>query len=358
MTEDLDRSYGVAEEALKALRALHLAATPRNLELLIFHLGRSNGELSRDLKASIGPDGAMSQEQADRLYEVHILRVDLASEIAEMLQRFETEVGKVAGAVAESGRDSKDHAEALSNLSGALTDKLGTSNADVSRLVDGVLTVVKAVTETNSRLETQLADSSEEITFLKESIAVIQLEAMTDPLTGVKNRKTFDDAIERTVDKSRQDHVPMSLILADVDHFKRFNDRWGHQTGDQVLRLVADMMKANVKGQDVLARYGGEEFAIILPQTTRDNGILLADRIREAVGARALKKRRTNENMGNVTLSMGVATLREDDTVETIIERADRCLYAAKANGRNQVVCDATEPAALSGKASADGAAA
>lgn len=340
MTHELDNSFGVAEESLKALRQLRLSATPHNIELLIYHLNRSHPDLSKDLKASVAPDGSMTEEQAKRLYETHILRADIASEIAEMLQRFEGEIGKVQGVVSKTGRDSKGYSEELTSLSGALTDTIGTSNPDVARLVDGVLTVVTSFRQANEQLETQLAESSEEITFLRESIATIQQEAMTDPLTGVKNRKTFDDSIERILQRARADGTPMSLIFADVDHFKRFNDRWGHQTGDQVLRLVAEMMKANVKGQDVLARYGGEEFAIILPETSLENGIRLADRIRESISARVLKKRRTNESMGNVTLSMGVATLSDGDCPETLIERADRCLYAAKAQGRNRVVAE------------------
>ncbi len=346
MIEDLDRSYGVAEEALKAIRGLRLAATPRNIELLMAHLYQNHPTLSEDFEKSVRPDGSMGQPQADRLYDAHILRTDLAAEIAVMLQRFEAEVAKMSGAVAQSGAESRGHSEELSTLSVALSDIVdedagGGGNPDIMRLVQGVIKVARAAQETNEQLEQQLNESSDEISFLRENIASIQQEAMTDPLTGVKNRKTFDVAIEKTIDRAREEETPMSLVLADVDHFKRFNDKWGHQTGDQVLRLVADMMKQNVKGQDVLARYGGEEFAIILPATSRDNGVKLADRIREAVGARALKKRRSNESMGNVTLSMGVAELRSGDTVEAIIERADKCLYQAKAAGRNQVVSDA-----------------
>ncbi|MEO1014788.1 MAG: GGDEF domain-containing protein [Pseudomonadota bacterium] len=341
MTEDLDRTYGVAEEALKAIRALKLAATPRNIELLMAHLYGSHPALSTDFEKAVRPDGSMGQGQADKLYDSHILRTDLAAEIAVMLQRFEAEVSKMSGAVAQSGEDSRGYCDELSTLSGELNDIVDDGgDQNVIKLVEGVIRVARAAQDTNQKLEEQLAESSDEISFLRENIASIQQEAMTDPLTGVKNRKTFDVAIIKTVERAHEEDQPMSLVLADVDHFKRFNDKWGHQTGDQVLRLVADMMKQNVKGQDVLARYGGEEFAIILPATSRDNGVKLADRIRQAVGARALKKRRSNESMGNVTLSMGVAELRAGDTVEAIIERADKCLYQAKSDGRNCVVSD------------------
>lgn len=163
---------------------------------------------------------------------------------------------------------------------------------------------------------------------------------MLDPLTGIKNRKTFDATIRDKFVEARKQGTPLTLVLADIDHFKSFNDQWGHQTGDQVLRLVAEVMNANVKGKDVLARFGGEEFAVILPETSLANAAMLANRIRRAVEARRLKKRRTGEDLGVITMSMGVALATPNDDVENFIERADQCLYLAKGRGRNQVVCD------------------
>ena len=135
----------------------------------------------------------------------------------------------------------------------------------------------------------------------------------------------------------------MSLMLTDIDHFKTFNDSFGHLTGDQVLRLVAMSVKHNVKGKDTAARYGGEEFAVILPNTMLRAAVTVADHIRRAVMAKELMKRSTGENLGRMTISIGVATLRKSDTGQSLIERADTCLYAAKRHGRNRVICE-TDP--------------
>ena len=132
-------------------------------------------------------------------------------------------------------------------------------------------------------------------------------------------------------------------MMTDIDHFKTFNDTFGHLTGDQVLRLVALSVKQNVKGQDLAARYGGEEFAVILPDTVLRSGVTVADHIRRAVMTKELMKRSTGEHLGRVTISIGVATLRPEDSAASLIGRADQCLYAAKRNGRNQVVCE-TDP--------------
>jgi diguanylate cyclase len=126
--------------------------------------------------------------------------------------------------------------------------------------------------------------------------------------------------------------------MCDIDHFKRFNDTWGHQTGDQVLRLVANCLSENVKGRDTAARYGGEEFVVILRQTALDGAAKLADQIRGNVENKKLVKKSTGDILGTITISIGVAQLRADDTPELLIQRADRALYRAKNTGRNRVV--------------------
>jgi diguanylate cyclase len=119
-----------------------------------------------------------------------------------------------------------------------------------------------------------------------------------------------------------------------------FNDTWGHQTGDQVLRLVAMTLKSNIKGKDIAARYGGEEFAAVLPSTDLEGAVIVADNIRKAIQAKELLKRSTNEKLGRITASFGVALFRRGDTSASLIERADRCLYAAKHAGRNRVLSE------------------
>jgi diguanylate cyclase len=134
---------------------------------------------------------------------------------------------------------------------------------------------------------------------------------------------------------------PLSLVMFDIDHFKYFNDTYGHLTGDQVLRLVATSLKQTIKGQDITARYGGDEFAVLLPDTALRQALTVADHIRRAVMSKELKKKSTGEMLGRVTVSIGVSMLEPGDNTDSLIERADVCLYAAKRAGRNRVVCEA-----------------
>jgi diguanylate cyclase len=129
--------------------------------------------------------------------------------------------------------------------------------------------------------------------------------------------------------------------MFDIDYFKSFNDSYGHLTGDQVLRLVGMSLKQSIKGQDITARYGGEEFAVVLPNTALRQALTVADHIRRAVMSKELKKKSTGEILGRVTISVGVSMLKTGDDMDSLIERADACLYAAKRAGRNRVVCEA-----------------
>jgi diguanylate cyclase len=172
---------------------------------------------------------------------------------------------------------------------------------------------------------------------LRGRIETIRQEALTDQLTGLANRKCFDDKLTEAVREAASGAGELCLLFGDIDFFKTFNDTWGHQTGDQVLRLVSMCMSENLKGRDTAARYGGEEFTIILPQTSLINARTVADAIRVAVQAKKIVKRSTGETLGSITMSIGVASYHRGETADSLVQRADACLYAAKRSGRNRV---------------------
>ena len=205
-------------------------------------------------------------------------------------------------------------------------------------MLDKLSNATRAMEVHSRALEAKLSESTKEINELRKSMESIRTEALTDALTGVGNRKFFDDSIKLLAKECASGAGTFSLLIGDVDYFKKFNDKWGHQTGDQVLRLVASCMTSNVKGRDLVARYGGEEFAILLPNTPLENAAKIAEQIRTSVEGKRLRKRSTNEDLGVITLSIGVAQFAPNDTVGGLIERADQCLYIGKRNGRNRVI--------------------
>jgi diguanylate cyclase len=213
-------------------------------------------------------------------------------------------------------------------------------------IVESLVETTNDMQRTNNSLEQKLTASKQEINQLQENLETVRTESLTDPLTGVANRKFFDETLSRAISDANAHGEPFSLLMVDIDHFKTFNDNYGHQTGDQVLRLVASSLKQNVKGQDIAARYGGEEFAVVLPNTQLRSALTVADHIRRAAMSKELMKRSTGQHLGRITVSVGVATVHKGDTAQTLIERADACLYSAKRNGRNRVICE-TDPEML-----------
>jgi diguanylate cyclase len=189
----------------------------------------------------------------------------------------------------------------------------------------------------NHTLESRLGRIAGEVTELRENLEVVQREALTDALTGIPNRKFFDTRLQEAASEALHENEPLSLLLSDIDHFKSFNDNFGHQIGDQVLRLVARTLSDSVKGRDTPARFGGEEFAIILPRTNLQQAVTVADQIRNAVMRRRFIGKDSRDDYGGVTLSFGVAQYRREEDLSDLIRRADAALYHAKHEGRNRV---------------------
>jgi len=189
----------------------------------------------------------------------------------------------------------------------------------------------------SKHLETKLAESSVEIEALRVQLEQVRIEAATDSLTGLANRKEFDSRLIEMCAASDKGAGPVTVIMADIDFFKRINDTFGHQTGDQVIRFVATVMdRAKPKG-GVVARLGGEEFAMIAPMTDRKAATNIAEKIRQAVEGKRLVRRASNEDLGKITVSLGVAQRRPGEKPTDMVERADAALYNSKRTGRNKV---------------------
>lgn len=170
---------------------------------------------------------------------------------------------------------------------------------------------------------------------LRQSKEQLQKMALTDALTGLGNRATFDLSIKQTTARTQRSDAEFSLLMIDLDHFKQFNDNYGHQTGDEVLRQVAKAISNSARDSDICCRYGGEEFAVILPDTDATSAQVLADRIHNQV---AQTSRRLLQSRLPITVSIGISSTHSNRATHptTLIEEADRALYQAKENGRNR----------------------
>ncbi|MFH1281008.1 MAG: GGDEF domain-containing protein [Candidatus Beckwithbacteria bacterium] len=239
----------------------------------------------------------------------------------ELLQRRLDEIQNPIG--------SDIQASLLACMEAAEQEQGGLSPAVVIKLVDDVI----RLTEENLRL----VDLNEEVHNL----------AITDELTGLKNRRAFDNVLDREVRKADRYNNPLSLVMMDIDRFKTYNDKHGHPEGDSVLQCLARIMENGVRQDiDFPVRYGGEEFAIILPETNLYGGMQAAEKLREAIEEQMKKDKLCSRDedgkeihklLADITVSFGVATWEEGNTSDDFLRKADIALYKAKEGGRNRV---------------------
>jgi diguanylate cyclase len=336
--DEHERTMAFAEVALGQIRSLRQAAVPRNYEIWYIYATGYNAPLNKIINETLARNGKLSEADLEQIYETYLSHLKTTDRIDKVGARVIGEIDDVMQLLTDALGMSATYDASLSGASEKLS---AAENRDqIKAVVETLLKSTREMRDTNKALEQRLTLSKNEISNLQQSLEAIRAESLTDPLTGLGNRKYFDRMIEMAVQSALANGEPLSLLMFDIDHFKSFNDSYGHLTGDQVLRLVGMSLKQTIKGQDITARYGGEEFAVVLPNTALRQALTVADHIRRAIMAKELKKKSTGEILGRVTISVGVSMLKPGDDTDALIERADGCLYAAKRNGRNRVVCE------------------
>ena len=332
-----DRQQAFAQKALALMGGAGVVATPDNFELFYAYASGENPAVTQVMGTIIESKRPFTPELLADLR----LRCLSGARAAQTMDSLGGNMGAliddIMGKLESSARDTASYKDALS----AATGELGggeRSPADLRKMVDGLIAATRAMEVRAKSLEGELQASSQQVNELRTKLADVRKESMTDPLTGISNRKAFDEALAAAAEAATLENEAVTLLLCDIDHFKQFNDTWGHQTGDQVLRLVASCLSENTKGRDTAARYGGEEFAVLLRGTSLEVATHVANQIRSTVETKKLVKKSTGDILGAITISIGVAQFGPGDNGDSVIRRADACLYGAKRNGRNLVI--------------------
>lgn len=203
--------------------------------------------------------------------------------------------------------------------------------------VSSMLIETKKVSESFVRMSNQLDESRREAQRLAEELKAVREEAHTDALSGLLNRRGFDVELERLIGRSGGENT-LALVMLDIDNFKTVNDTYGHPLGDAVIAAVGQFIRQGLGAAGVAARYGGEEFSVLLPRQSIEAAEKLAQAMRERVEQGRIKRRGSDEPIGGITISAGVAQWKAGDDPASLVERADRALYEAKRGGRNRVV--------------------
>lgn len=336
--KSMSRTRSIALQAFTRMQELGVPPTPENYATWFAYYSGSNPELSAEVDR-LDLSGMLTAENTARLHDDFLGMAQERRGLQDISMKIEEAMRSLIEQVNQVERGAQDYGNALNSLSGDLS----THDTDsVSTLIAMVIGETERMALMNRDLEERLAQSASEISRLRTDLQTVRVEATTDGLTGLANRKAFDQDIQTQIEDAVRQGYSLSLLILDIDHFKTFNDTHGHQTGDQVLRLVARTVQSVLPPHCTAARLGGEEFCVLTPRFSLGQACQIGESIRKAVGSKVLKNRKTGEALGLVTLSVGVATHVFGETSSQLIERADEALYLAKHTGRNRV-CSQTD---------------
>ncbi len=310
------------------------ACNPMTYALWYEYVAGLNPSLKQAMDKMIDEAKTLTDMGAEKLYRRHILgREDEAQDKYE--SGFKRLVDDVSEAATTAKEKASDYVSAL-DRHGSNLEKIEGSGAAAS-VMHSLLNDTLQMRESAGMLKNELNASLKEVVELRKELERTQEQALMDSLTGLKNRRGVGEVVEDLQSDGKSGMTGCSLMMIDIDHFKRINDSHGHFLGDKVIRTVAQLLVAAVKGQDTVSRWGGEEFLILLPETPLEGAKALAEIIRTTIERGRIRRMDNGEYIGAVTVSVGVACYCPGESFEDFVQRADQVLYAAKKAGRNRV---------------------
>ncbi|MCW5665005.1 MAG: GGDEF domain-containing protein [Piscinibacter sp.] len=332
-----DRSAELLRLAIPKMAEQPAPLHPITYAVWYDYLSGRNLDLKAEVDAVTARKVPLGDELVYSLYSRHIAEAaeQATRRVSEGLREMIDDVGRSTSATGEQVSGFRDSLEAQ----GRRLQASGHGPAideSVAELLAGTRDTGASLAALAARLEAATAELQE----LRRELDLAKVQATLDALTGVTNRRGFDEAMLALLEQQPAGEAGPSVVLIDLDHFKQINDRYGHVFGDTVLKAVAQAIRSCVKGRDLVARYGGEEFVVLLPGTDVAGACALAEQVRTTISGARIRRGGTNEMVGAITVSLGVATRRPAEGMQSLVERADQALYRSKTGGRNQVSVD------------------
>jgi len=334
-TEDTARAGEYLRLTLTSLAKHNLMANPVNYTVWYDAVSGKNNKLKRVLDQLVESGEPLTGKKVQALYQKFVTDGDRLV-IARLLIKVNLMLREITSHVAETEGDLAGHGKILDNLAGELetVEDLGR----IREIIDRMLEETRTLINSGDRLQTRMKVSSADLKQLQKELDDARQQAMTDGLTGLANRRGLEKRMELERIRARQNNAPFSVILLDIDLFKRINDTFGHLVGDSLLKGVATILKEQTRGNDFVARFGGEEFLVLLPETGETGARAVAGKIKSVLVGKEWRVKDTGALIGQVTASMGTALYRLDESGSEVIQRADAALYRAKEGGRNRIV--------------------
>lgn len=328
-SESLEKSAEYLRLAIQFMTKQAAALHPVSYAVWYEYASGKNAPLREEIDALTAGGNVLDERSTHDLFQKHIAGIDEAT-AERVTNEFQEIMVNISTSASQTQNDAKKFGKALEHWIG---------NAVTSSVsgIDDLLGHTKVMQGSIGTLRSKLDESRHEIEQLRDEVIKARKEALLDGLTGLVNRKGFDQALAVCLERFGDGAESPSLFIADIDHFKRVNDTYGHLLGDKVIRAIAKILNDNIKGKDVAARFGGEEFVVLLPGTPLDGACQLAEKIRATVEKLSIKRTDKNEAISNITVSFGVAYYKKGEHMSEFVARADDALYQSKNGGRNRV---------------------
>ncbi len=336
--------------ALPLMSRYEIPVTPENYAVWYAYVAGTSTELSTIIDQLVANDEAIDEATTQRLYR-DILRDDDVEKMTHVQQSLRQIATHMSSSLEDANSEVTRYEQSLTECSSRIS--ASTDQNELPVLVSELLDNTSVVQQSSRALRELLDNSKKETERLRLELEKAKEEAKKDALTGLANRRAFQEILGQLVQQDPADSPGHCIIIADLDHFKKVNDRYGHLLGDKVLKITAEAIKNVIKGQDTGVRWGGEEFAIILPHTSLQGARAAAENIRSALARARIVKPNTGEAVQQVTLSLGITQLVAGESMQQAIERADAALYRAKQNGRDRIELNpppTSSPAQLNGE--------
>jgi diguanylate cyclase len=335
--DEIEREYALAlaDQASRYMVQHGIAPTPSNYAVWFGYSHGALPELNRTIDILVTGKKRFDSATNRQLFSTYLAPNSARTTVDDIPEQLKSVLTAAKLFVADAIADNRTQLQAIGDVA-----EQAESGFDPKSLVECLMEeLTKAATRT-SELEMNLSATSRELDEIRESLNRAEQHANTDTLTGLPNRRAFDEFLRTAQISAMETGEPLSILLIDIDHFKHFNDNFGHGVGDQVLRLMANALRERVREQDLPARYGGEELIAVLPGTELGVCKAVAERIRKSVAKCRITRRSTGELLPAITVSIGVAQFRPGESMAQLIERCDGALYLAKRIGRNRVVTE------------------
>jgi diguanylate cyclase len=331
---DYDYAASVARKAVQCMAEQRVPATPDNFNVWFVYSMGVPSDLQRAIDILIGNKRRFNSVINRDLFTTYVAARD-SSATSAASQQLHAVMSAAQIFLATAIADNHSQMRAISAVAGRTE-----AGADPKMLVQQLVTELARAASRATKLEAGFAEKTRELKAIQESLTKSEERAKTDTLTGLPNRRALDEFFRKVQIVAMEKGEPLSVLMLDIDHFKKFNDNFGHGVGDQVLRLMAQVLRDKVRDVDLPARYGGEELIVVLPSAELAAATVVAERVRRAISECHITRRSTGEDLPTITVSIGVAQFRPGETMMDLIERCDRALYLAKGSGRNRVVAE------------------